>query len=126
MTNTELFVSRRNNIHLALQNAGISEILNSKSKIPDSLPCAVVEIAEETAKNPNQIKFSRTNIDFEIYLVVESDQDDPDLVLYELKESFREQYFELFSSDFAKITYYDSRVKGTTDVKIALLKTENR
>lgn len=131
MTNQEIFVSVRANIVQALTDAGIAgdNILLNKNLIPSDLStgfkAGIVSIAIETGKDGTRTRYISTDLNFDIYLIVDSCRDvtDPDSALYELKELFRSSYQSLIRKDIQRIEYYDSYVKGTHPVRVAKLST---
>jgi len=124
MSFTEKFISERSKIEAALSASGIKQILRDKNKIPSVFPAAIVTIKEEEGKDPADIEYLQTNLNFEIYLVTDAFNDaDPDLTIYQLKEAFRNNYLSSLFNDFRKIQYYDSKVNGTRPVKIAMMET---
>jgi hypothetical protein len=55
-----------------------------------------------------------------VFLIVNaSNERDPDARLYELKESFRENYQRAMYRDIPEVEYYTSRIDGSRLVRIA-------
>jgi hypothetical protein len=121
MAKIEKFIEERNNIKQALNDASIQDIYTSKNKVPSKLPCAILTLAEETGKNDSSEGYLDSDIEFELFIVVNAGEkiSDPDLEIFTLKEAFRESYKELLFKDIANIRFYDSKVSGTKSVKIA-------
>jgi len=126
MTNTEIFLNRRNKIKQCLLDAGIHEdnILFTQELIPEGLPAGIIALEDEAGKNGTNRQYTSTELDFTIYLVVDAhDIIDPDLDVFTLKEAVRTSYKSLLNKDFPKVTYYPSRYKTTQKVRIAKIAT---
>lgn len=114
-----------------MQHAGIddNQIYFNRNTIPDELPggfkLGIISLAIETGKDGTRTRYLSSDLNFEVYLVVDADKDiaDPEANLYQLKESFREKYQELIKKDIQRIEYYPSYVKGSYPVMIAKFST---
>jgi hypothetical protein len=126
------FTETRSAIVAALTTAGIvtDNLLLSANQIPDDLKsgfiAAVVTLAEENGKDPTSKQYTRTDIIFEIFIMVDAanDIDDPDLALYNLKEDFRTAYIASQYKDFSKVEYYTGQADISHPVRIAKMRTE--
>jgi hypothetical protein len=129
---TTRFSTIRSNIDTALKNTGI--VAGNRKTNPNSVPdvlttgfnASLVTIHKETGKDGTRKRFTSTDLAFDIFLIVDaaSDIPDPDLALYTLKESFRDQYQTLIKKDFPEIEYYNSYVDSSHPVRIAKLTTQ--
>lgn len=121
MTPMEKFLFEREAIRQCLEAAGVQEILVSRDAVPTRYPAAVVLLAGERGKHGTSRRFVSTDLDFEVFLVVNAHQTtDPDMDLYKLKEAFREIWLERMHRDLPEVRYYESRA-GERLVKIAKL-----
>ncbi len=111
MTATEKYEDEKKTITQAVKDGGISLVLYNKHNIPKSLPAAILTLNEETGKNGTSKRYTDTDISWTLYLIVNSENvDDPDAVLYPLKEAIREKYQTAMHRDFPDVVYYDSRL----------------
>lgn len=120
MTFTEKFLYEREAIAAALRTAGIADVQFNKDDIPKNLPCAIVILDTETGKLGTTRRFTATDLDFTVFLVVNAHANpDPDADIYALKEAFRTAYMAALGRDLPKVDYYTSRLDGARLVRIA-------
>ena len=120
MTPQETFIYERQAIVAALQYAGINAILLNKDDQPGDLPAAIVALNTETGKGGTSKRFTATDLEFSVYIVVNAHQvRDPDADLYRYKEAFRAAYRETMGRDIPKVSYYTARYDGARLVRVA-------
>ena len=68
------FIKKRDKIIEILELSGINEILKSKSNFPDTLPAAIVSLANRQGKNKIDFCFAEHYFKFDIYIVIDDDQ----------------------------------------------------
>ncbi|NMD11924.1 MAG: hypothetical protein GYA77_00080 [Candidatus Cloacimonetes bacterium] len=120
MTNKEKMLYERESIRQALVGANVMEVAFNKDDIPKQLPAAIVVLEGETGTKGTSRRYLDTDIAWTVFLIVNaSNERDPDARLYELKESFRENYQRAMYRDIPEVEYYTSRIDGSRLVRIA-------
>ncbi len=113
-------ITERTAIAAALTTAKVNTVMYNKDDIPKSLPAAVVVLEGETGKNGTSKRYTDTDIDWSVFLIVNAEKaSDPDSDLWSLKEAFRNAYIGAVGRDFPAIEYYTGRVDGARLVRIA-------
>jgi hypothetical protein len=115
------FEAKRAAIIAALTTAGVNEVLKKKDAVPKKYPAAMVVWAGEDGDQAVSGRYVSTKIKFDIYLIVSMKGADPDLAMYNLKESFRTEFQTRLHSDFKEVKCWNGMASGTKPVKIAQL-----
>lgn len=122
MTPNEKMIYQREAIRQALTTAGLASVLYNKDDIPKELPAAIVILRDETGKNGTSRRFTDTDLNWIVYLIVNAQGvSDPDAEIYRLKESFRSSYLEKLGRDLPRVEYYTSRIDGARLVRVAMI-----
>lgn len=122
MTALEKMLYERESIRSALVTAGVEEVAFNKDEVPKALPAAIVILEGESGKNGTGRRYVDTDIAWAVYLIVNAQNvNDPDGILYSLKEAFRAEYQKAMYRDIPSVEYYTSRVDGARLVRIAKL-----
>lgn len=120
------FLDKRNKIVTALNQTGIiaKNIVFSKDIIPREFPAAILILDGEKGKKATSRRYLETEYNLIVYLIADvNNSTDPDSVILQLANSFKEQYKTVTGSDIPKIDYYPAKADSGRKVRIAKVYT---
>jgi len=106
----------------SLKATGITDknIFFSRNVLPSSFPCAMVVLDEEAGIDKTGSRYLNQEYAFNVFLIISAEKStDPDVEVYDLKESFRAHYLNHTKYDFSKVFYYDARAESSRKIKVA-------
>ncbi len=120
------FQDKRLAIVKALVDTGIStkHIAFSKDTIPNSFPSAIVVLEGEKGTNKSSKRFLSFEYDIQVFLIADvNNSNDPDSVILDLSDRFKENYLRSVGDDIPKIEFYPARADAGRKVRIAKVYT---